>query len=537
MKKFLFDLIFPITILFFANQSLGSEVIPKIDFSILRNFKTNDPNSANIKKLTDDHLVGKPTPKTGKLRAKDQLARRGGGTGEGREGSGTRGGGSGVALTTSQGEIIKVLALDVYRSLNIRKFPTFFIPNPQFVKTKDNYSEEEWSEYLIDQILEKLKPLLPTLYESLSKAREEFKPSTWTVTDQRLPLIDNFIGDEIDQNNFRQVQIAYRVHHRFVIDRYYYNKMDGFNRAAIKLHEFIYAISDLHESIIIQRMVSLILSPQLDDDLESITNYRNHKISEEDVGKAKLLQFILYVGLRHLSSPIKKQLPKNIIEGVFEPRRLMHYCGPINDIEINRENKQTRVLFDFDTENEHVDTLNFLPISDRFLSRYQANKIGEVVLEDNEEIKTFFMALLYTKSSLQHEFPLYLYPGRSFPPSVICVNRWTGNVLSIDTIAVYDPEKNKRELNYAKSEVEYIESVSSSRQLWQELNNAEHFNSELSARLNFALSLAEIEKKKLNVLRSGASPMTLLLERLSSQLEPGKNLELLGRVRVKIERP
>ncbi|HPI39231.1 MAG TPA: hypothetical protein PLJ21_00400, partial [Pseudobdellovibrionaceae bacterium] len=333
MKNFL---VFYIVFLFSMSvktQELTPE--PTIDFKILKAFKRSHVDTIEDKKLIQSQLHGLQIESENVYRMFEfsrpiHLT-------QGGEGSGTRGGGSGVAQISNEGAIISVDALEIYRSKNRDQYSGFFSINPNYEAKPDHLTEEQWSEEIIDIVLQKLKAVLPEVSQLLQQTREDLNISNWIDSHSRLPLIDDYIGNTMES---KQVQIAYRMYDQFVYDKFLFEKMLGLSRAAIKLHEFIYAFSNTNQSLTTQRFVSLLLSTDLDSQLKALKDFKKARLTKQEINNLPILSLLIRLNLSRLS--VEASLPEGLQIGEFSPN-VFYSCGKIQNIEFDKTNNEMKL--------------------------------------------------------------------------------------------------------------------------------------------------------------------------------------------------
>lgn len=206
VKKLFYVLIFLSYSNLFAYQVVTSNrlEIPKeaqIDYALLPQFKSLIDKKEALD-LQDEYILGQDQKVEGhsivepKLNLENLLA----------EGSGTRGGGSGI-LTDYLNRSSEVVLLDVYRSEYSDKFIRFYKPDSSLRK-------HPVEQFIFNEILKRAHSKFPSLVAALKKASVNIPFSKWTASITDFPVIDDYIGDIelVSNGHFKQshVQIAYR---------------------------------------------------------------------------------------------------------------------------------------------------------------------------------------------------------------------------------------------------------------------------------------------------------------------------------------
>lgn len=185
-------------------------------------------------------------------------------------------GGSGVAFylpnkPQTPENLEKVIATDVYRATHefITKFNLHI--DPVFLTSSENNLQsptniESQSDKILDDLLLRLAKFNHVFVARLADAKPIIKNWTTTLPGQSLQLNMDF-GPPFrldDPSRMKMVQIIERRTHELFKDDQYYQKMDAFNRAAIKFHELAYAVSGHPSSYYIQILFAHVVSDRFD---------------------------------------------------------------------------------------------------------------------------------------------------------------------------------------------------------------------------------------------------------------------------------
>lgn len=183
------------------------------------------------------------------------------------EGTGTRGGGSGVAYVVD-GEIKEVIFTDIYRSLKKEKSDQSYIIDPYFKQNEvDGISDPELlSEIFLLKVYERLAKHASTenLAENMLKVSKQLKEWTDIPESHSIPLTNDW-GQPLElQDNEVMVQVIERDLSQLQRDLNLYNKMSALSRMAAKLHEPLYALHGGENSFDVQNLISVMISANFD---------------------------------------------------------------------------------------------------------------------------------------------------------------------------------------------------------------------------------------------------------------------------------
>ena len=329
VKKLFYVLIFLSYSNLFAYQVVTSNrlEIPKavqINYALLPQFKSLIDKKEALD-LQDEYILGQDQKVEGhsivepKLNLENLLA----------EGSGTRGGGSGI-LTDYSNRSSEVVLLDVYRSENSDKLTRFYKPD-SFLR------KHPVEQFIFNEILKRAHSKFPSLVAALKNASVNIPFSKWTASITDFPVIDDYIGDiELVSNDYikqSHVQIAYRHLNQIIYNEYYYNLMDSFNKTALRLHEYIYMLSGQKNSIYTQILVSYLMSAELQTD-ESIPD--------------KIFEIHTYLGFSR-NSYFDVVLPENVVV-TNDLSKSDKLCGYVTKLERESGRIHLKIKFEYDAQ-------------------------------------------------------------------------------------------------------------------------------------------------------------------------------------------
>ena len=409
----------------------------RTDFSQLLGFHNTepivDPNDARslVQSNLDDRIKN-PTPLTGwkQENSKGKLYA---------EGSGTRGGGSGVLIPLGN-NMFEVKLLDIYRSERLDIFPLFFAPDPELTELSDMASAQNieiTANKIYEIIMERIKEKFPVFEQTIRGAEKEIPFTKWQASISEFPIIEDFIGETHLREGEQQVQIAYRHTNQLVYNEQFYLLMDAFNRAALRLHEYIYASASVKVSVQVQRLVSLVMS----------STFKNPDFLET----AKLV-----LAEAHLAPLATKSLNlPNGVEITEEQPGSHDLCGLLKGIRLTKK-KNLKIIFDFDPDQQQM-TRQDLNLEKMIHFKTSGHiKTKEIKIKDEAKRNQFLIALYFAKSELSKKYPLYLYPAQSVPIDFICVNKDSEDVTFFEMAVRYDKDKNDEDLKLAQAEAEYF---------------------------------------------------------------------------------
>ncbi len=359
-----------------------------------------------------------------------------------RVGTGTRGGGSGIASWLNDGNI-QVEVLDLYRSRRLNDFPGFSSPDSNLEDICEGVDLEISAECIFNKVLERMKARIPALYEAVLKISQDIPFSKWTAAADELPLIQDYTGSPHLNANQAHVQIAYRRANYIIYNREFYKAMNPMDRAALRVHEYLYALSGKDRSITLQRMVSLLFSK----DFVSFSPFELKKAMSD---------------LSLFANPIGVSLPKGVSVGKSKMGKDV-VCGFINQMTAEPISKSVRIEFSYSPRFPHLQQENFLNMrGNSVFSAMSAlsaamEKKGEILLSPEDSIQ-YLQSLFAIKSALQTKFPIYLYPAQSNPADLICISLSENRVVQIQAVAEYHFEMSRLDLMGAELEAKYYES-------------------------------------------------------------------------------
>jgi hypothetical protein len=183
----------------------------------------------------------------------------------GKEGSsGTRGGGTAIA-TYAPGDpqdrqharTVRLIDLsrdeEAYEGIDITR-----VDYAAFPELRESQGDAEaLSRAALLRILGRIQDRLPHLAKRLADTASTL--GQWIPSEGELPLVGDH-GKAKLRPGEKLVQVAIRQHASVIYDTVLYDKLDALNRAALRLHEWVYALSSHPDAGKIQRFVALALS-------------------------------------------------------------------------------------------------------------------------------------------------------------------------------------------------------------------------------------------------------------------------------------
>lgn len=419
--------------LFFAIPSFAVNEF-EINFSVLPAFSAR-VGKDSLPGLLKNHINPKAPNPPSSWSTQEQLARGGEG------GTGTRGGGSGV-LTRLPKNQIKVEVLDIYRSRNRSQFPLFFEVDPRLEEISSGESPEAGAHYIYLEVLRRVRDRFPHLHSRILKAEQHMPFAKWVRTKTNLPLIHDFIGSVPLSSSQSHVQIAYRRATQVIYNENHYKAMDGLNRAALRLHEYLYAASADSSSVAVQRLLSLIFSKEMNHgDLNENTLKTEYNIS------LSLVAFTPEAPPKRVLErrpTLSSQIICGILSGlnVLPPSKLqLQIAIDVKFPQLSREHyvvKTTEDLLRFGNKGPKPTSLVTLEISDR------------------EELVKILVPFYKAKQYLHSKYPIYLYPFVTTAQDIVCFDKDKKKVVNIDVMLMHNPDFDKEEVQQAKLEAEYF---------------------------------------------------------------------------------
>lgn len=362
---------------------------------------TNGDKEGHVRSLTTkEKTEGKVEVKATKLKQNEIF----------QVGTGTRGGGSGAM--TAEG---KIQVLEVYRSLNREIYQDFFRPDKELIEISNTNSPEVSAQLIFEKILTRLEPISPNLTKKIQAIANDIPFSKWIPAKRELNLIEDhekLDGDE----SFERIQLAYRRAHYIFYQQTAYEQLDGLNRAALWLHEYLYALSGEENSLKTQRAVSLFFS---NDFLE---------IAQDE----KRLTILFYeMGLLSLSrAKITMPSGAKISEAANGSSDI---CGSMEKLEADAATKKATVYIR----------------TERGLYRIPMSASKTI---------TFMNAMFWSKDYLSKQFPLFKYPSQMIGSDQVCISFWTAQVKSFEVSIINNPSMVEADLESAGLEVKLVEA-------------------------------------------------------------------------------
>lgn len=306
------------------------------------------------------------------------------------EGSRTRGGGSGLQLKSENG--IEVKLLEIYRSEKTETYPNFFQLDSKILELENQGPPEVAAKAIFGLVLSRIREVAPNLAHKIQALAEREMPfSQWTPILEGLPLIE----DETPyphETNKEKIQIASRRTDFILYSEQAYLAMSPVNRAALWLHEYLYALTGLEKSIFIQRAVSLFFSAEF------------FTLARADL--PRLTQLFFEFQVLGLSRPsIENSLPKG---ASLADSKQKNNCGRI----LSMSASEAKDRFHIKTEID--------------------GKPYQTELNKNEAT-IFSNSLMWAKIFLGAKFPIYKYPAQRIDPDRVCFDRSLKKITQIQS--------------------------------------------------------------------------------------------------------
>lgn len=177
------------------------------------------------------------------------------------------GGGAGVAtyvegMPRVQENLVQIEVLDLWRMRKRQGYQRNYTLHPDFEKLlgPSRLSTEEQSELFLIHALKRIAGKNAILARRLENARSALQK--WTSEPPK-NLIPDFGGIQLLPHEV-PVQIIERKLNQIIFSPPYYERLSALNRAAIKLHELVYAVSNHRSSLFIQELVAFVFSREWD---------------------------------------------------------------------------------------------------------------------------------------------------------------------------------------------------------------------------------------------------------------------------------
>lgn len=337
-------------------------------------------------------------------------------------GTGTRGGGSGLIVTLPDG-IHEVQLLEIHRSSNLKQYNLFFPIDTELRRLESGNAEFIATQAIFEKVLSRITQVAPNLGAKINNLYEvEFPFKNW------IPVFDDLpeVRDEVEHPNEiikNRVQIAYRRTNQIVYNSRAYAAMRPLSRAALWLHEYLYALSSLEESIKTQRAVSLFFSS------EFLT------IAADELKLTRLFHELGLLGISRRS--IKGSLPPG---ARFTDRKQIENCGLLAGLNLSINDTQV--------------TINLF------------NGLKKLITLNKEQATIVLSSLLWSKVFLQTGFPIYKYPGQKIMADRFCLDSDLAKITQTQSAIAIDEDMraatNKvavAEVGYFKAKSEFVEAL------------------------------------------------------------------------------
>lgn len=315
-------------------------------------------------------------------------------------GTGTRGGGSGL-MTKGPDGFNEVKLLEIFRSENLAQYNLFFPIDEQLRRLEDHATSEASAKLIFETVLGRIGQVAPGLARKISVLYQEDLPfKNWIPVVQDLPSIADELQYPLEPNKDK-VQIAVRRTKYIVYNVRAYAAMSPLNRAALWMHEYIYALSSLENSIKTQRTVSLFFS----SDFLTIA-----------ADELKLTHLFFELDLLAIS--------RRSIEGSLPPgarlakQKQTENCGLLAEIKGTAPGKKVDIGIQL---RGSLQTLSLAP--------------SEAVI--------VLSSLKWSKAFLEKAFPIYKYSGQKIMADRVCLNADRTKITQVQSALAIDDEMFK----------------------------------------------------------------------------------------------
>jgi hypothetical protein len=313
------------------------------------------------------------------------------------EGTGTRGGGSGLLIKHSA-EFTEVQLLEIFRSHNLGQYSLFFPIDESLKIIQTSGNSQELTRLIFENVLERIRQVAPGLAGKIHHLYAVELPfEKWIPVIQDLPLIDDEVPYPLEQNK-EKVQIAVRRTKYIIYNSRAYLAMTPLNQAALWLHEYLYALSGSEKSIKTQRAVSLFFSSDFS------------VIARDEL---KLTRLFFDLDLLAISrSSILSSLPPG---ATLANERQTLNCGRLTQIKGSIEKKSVEITMNLSG------TLKTLALS-------------------TAESTIVMSSMMWAKSFLEKSYPIYKYPGQKILVDQVCLDKSQSKVVQVQSSLAIDEE-------------------------------------------------------------------------------------------------
>lgn len=337
-------------------------------------------------------------------------------------GTGTRGGGSGFLVKVSE-QVTEVKILEIFRSENLDQYNLYFPIDPDLRKIESSHSGEMVTQMIFEEVLQRISQVAPNLAAKIHHLyRVEMPFENWIPVFHDLPLVDDEVAYPLERNKSK-IQIAYRRTQYIVYNLRAYAAMSPLNRAALWLHEYIYALSGDEKSVRTQRAVSLFFSSEflsIASDIE------------------KLTRLFYDLGLLAVS---RKSIADSLPPGArLAKGKQIQNCG-------------------------YLAAINGVPTSEKVELVIEINRELEKIQIHRSKAQVVLSALTWAKAFLEKAFPIYKFYGQKILADKICFSPMTGKITQLQSALAIDKDMAEATRNVALAEVELLKARSTLTEL------------------------------------------------------------------------
>ena len=385
--------------------------------------------------------------------------------------SGTRGGGSGILIFNEEKiSIQEVKLLEIWRSQNDNIGLEGFTIDDSLLDDRkfQGRTVEIRSEYIFLNVLNRIINKLPVLALKIQDAQN--KIGQWIDSYETLPIIFDY-GNDLKLNDHEmQVQIVHRILDNILYDKYLYDKMNAINRAALKMHEYVYTISNHKKSSLIQKFVVMAFSKEF----ETMSDEEIMDIVSKTFGLKYLIKDALKNSIElpegaTFNQPLNLKKNKKFLAKIFKK----NFCG---------------ILTGHDYTNQSINV------------RWKASKKSQTIKLSRKAWKQYYKVLKNVRAFLKAKYPEFLYPTFFWSQAEICLNRTRNGARIIKTIIElkYKSHNNDIIRKRANARVRQFEYKYKLEQIEREMRSLKKDRSsiDLSTRMKANLRLAELASKR-----------------------------------------
>jgi hypothetical protein len=399
-------------------------------------------------------------------------------------GTGTRGGGSGLIIKTSDTSF-QVKLLEIFRSENLDRYNLFFPVDTELLKLEVGKSAEQSTQMIFETVLDRISHIAPNLGAKINLLyRKEMPFKNWIPLYQDLPIIEDEVKYPLEEND-NKIQIAFRRTQHIAFNIRAYSAMSPLNRAALWMHEYIYALSSLEESVKTQRAVSLFFSSDF------------IKIASNEV---RLTQLFFELDLLGIS---RKSVSGSLPPGTrLVAQKQIQNCGQLISI------KGT-------------------PVSESFELLIKNEQGLQKTILRRERATVILSALVWGKTFLAQTYPIFKFYGQKIMPDKVCLNSMFSKITQIQVALAIDDDMAQATQKLAESEIEFFKAKSDAI----EIIERQSFNPASFNLTDFNIVISKLQSSQTKFLEENKR----FLEKSITPLEKMMYPKILGEYTISID--